>query len=930
MNGNVAKMFSMRPGEFAPASMLFSYLFLAIGSFILGQSIGDAMFLDVFPRHLPYAFIFTALLIGVFVSFYIRLSHRVRLERLMIGTLLFFTFSFVVFWVLTLPPPNKVVFMFIYIWVQTAGALVPMMGWTLANYLLTTREARRIFGFIQLGAILGGIFVGFLTADLMHRGHIRPQTLLLAVAAFNGTCAILVRLLFRMTRQRMAALSSGPATSKSAPKSFFQSFKVIRNSRYLLLITALIGVSCLATTILGYQFRLICKDHFAHNTAALSEYFARFYGYMGLITLMFQILFTGPLLRKFGIRVTLFVLPVTLLIPTAAVFLFPSILTASLLRGDHYVLRYSLDKSSSELLYLPVSADVKSQVKSFIDTFVFRSADGVAGLVLLLFQNVLKFNPSQVSLVTSVIIFGWIAVAYGMRREYVNVLRQAIERRTLDAERTAAGVLDSTTTEVLARALKRGGEDQVLYGLSLFEMGRETTFHPALRGLLDHPSPAVRQRALRLLGDAGDKEIRAKVEKMLGDASPEVRTEALHYLVVHTRRDPLDLLTEATTFPDYVVQGLVVAYLARTGEEEYLGTAALILSTMLSRSDAEASRSRAEAARMLGVIPPPCPLHSEIEDLLRDESLEVVEQALSSAGKIAVLEWLPLVIEKLGDSRLRGAARTTLLQYGPRAVERLRDCLNDATAPLAIRKQIPDVLVRIPVPQSGMVLAESLTQGDPGLRFDLLKALNKLRRKQPELALPCEEIADLLDAELMGYYRSFQVLAAIDPKASISMRSPGREPVLTAALRERMDRELERIFRLLALLYRPRDIHNAYVGLISGRAQLQANALELLEHILRPDLYRRLACTLDPEVALPDKLKFAEELCFTKVISKAEALKVLLHSEDLWLRACALHAVGKLGLVELQGTVREMPHDGDPIIAETWSWASARLGGATA
>src|SRR5439155_19217912 len=146
-------------------------------------------------------------------------------------------------------------------------------------------------------------------------------------------------------------------------------------------------------------------------------------------------------------RVGLFALPVSLLASSAGVFFATGLVTGAILRGSHYILRYSLDKSATELLYLPVAPEVKSQVKSFIDTFVWRSADGMAGLVLLLFANVLKFSPGKVSLVNMVILLGWIAVAYAVRREYLNVLRQAIERRTLDPERTAAGVLDSTTTE---------------------------------------------------------------------------------------------------------------------------------------------------------------------------------------------------------------------------------------------------------------------------------------------------------------------------------------------------------------------------------------------------------------------------------------------------------------------------------------------------
>src|SRR2546422_346118 len=79
-----------------------------------------------------------------------------------------------------------------------------MMGWTLANYVLTTREARRIFALIQLGPILGGMFVGFLTADVIHHGHLRPNALLLVVALILVGCAMLVKLLFQRAGQRLA------------------------------------------------------------------------------------------------------------------------------------------------------------------------------------------------------------------------------------------------------------------------------------------------------------------------------------------------------------------------------------------------------------------------------------------------------------------------------------------------------------------------------------------------------------------------------------------------------------------------------------------------------------------------------------------------------------------------------------------------------
>jgi ATP:ADP antiporter, AAA family len=925
------KALNVRRSEFAPAFLLFAYLFSAIGAYIMAISVGDAMFLNAYPRYLPQVIIATAVVVGTFASIYIRLTHRVRLQSLMVGALVFFAASFTLFWWIT-GFPVKWVYALIYIWVYMTGAMAPTIGWTMANFVLTTREARRVFGFIGAGGVLGAPCAAFFTASMIHDFHVHPETMLLGVALALGACAALVLLTFRQARERMLDVSRAASTSKDMPRNFGQIWKYIRGSRYLLLITALIAIGCATTTLIGYQFKIISNAHYLGNKAALATFFAEFNGFMGVAAFLVQMLLTGRLLRVLGIRITIFVLPVVFLGGSMGVLLAPILLSAAILKGSHLLLRFSLDKSTAELLYLPVAPpEIKSQIKSFIDGFVWRSADGVSGLVLWIFANKLHFSPGRISLVNFVFLFGWIGIAFGVRREYLNVLRRAIERRTLDPDRIATEVLDSTTTEVLAMSLERGGEQEVLYGLSLLEVARQPGWHPALRGLLDHASPAVRQRALHLLSDIADTKIQSKVEKMLGDESPEVRAEALHYLVVHTGRDPLILMSTETELPDYIVQGSVVVYLARTGEVDNLAAGQVIFEGMLSATVSHAARSRAEAARVLGVIPPDCNLQSHLVQLLRDKDPSVQEQALLAAGKTQNRDALHLVIERLGVPHLLGAARAALAEYGERALGTLQDRLNDATVPLATRKQIPGVLARIATPEAATVLASSLLQNDPGLRFDLLKALNKLRSLDPGLVPANEQFEDMLNAELMGYYRSFQILAAFDPQGSTSRPSESQVPLLTRALRERMDHELERIFRLLGLLYPPRDIHNAYAGLVSGQARIRSNAMEVLEQLVRSDLYRTLVCALDPDVSLKEKLHFAQRLCHTSVSSKVEALRIVLHSEDPWLRACAMHAVGEQQMTELIGELRRVPHTGDPVLEETWNWASTRLeAGATA
>ena len=918
------KALNVRRQEFRPASLLFLYLFLAIGVYIMGQTVGDALFLSAFPTYLPQVIIATAFVVGVFTSSYIRLSNRLRLERLIVGSLLFFALGFAVFWSIT-RFSGRWAYPFIYIWVYMVGALVPAMGWTLANCCLTTREARRIFGFIGAGAILGAPCAGFLTAALTRHGAVKPETLLLVMATGLVVCALSVKLLFRQGHHRLTGFNQAPATVQGMPRNLRQVWAYIRGSRYLLLITALILVGCASTTVIGYQFKLIAYKSFSGDKVALAAFFGRFNGYIGLASFLLQMLLTGRLLRYFGIRVTLFVMPTVFLGGSVGLLLAPALLSASVLKGSQGMLRYSLDKSTTELLYLPVAPPaMKNQIKAFIDGFVWRMADGLAGITLFVFGNRMKFNPGRISLVNFVFLSGWIVIAYAVRREYMAVLRGAIEQRTLDPERTAAGVLDATSAEVLAHSLERRGEQQVLYGLSLFEVGRQPVWHPALCSLLEHPSAVVRQRALHLLVDAGHQRITPQVEKMLGDEAVEVRAEALRYLVVHMHKDPLELLQTPMEVPAHCLQSAIVIHLARSGESDYLPAARHILHAMLAVDGSEGLASRLEAARALGAIPAPSELHAELFKLLRDQNPVVVEQALLSAGRIRSGEFLPLVIEKLAEPRLLAAALTALADYGEAGVGALHDRLNDRATPTAVRKRIPQALARSGTASSAFALADSLIQSDPEIRYEIIKALNKLRARDPAV-MPAEfDIANMFNYELIGYYRSFQILAALQMVSGKRASSPQTEPLIVKAVRERMEQEFERVFRILGLLHSPRDIHNAYLGLISLRPQLQANAMEVLEHLLAPDLYRRLISGVDPDSTAAERLVFARRLCHTSIDSQAEALRTLLQSGDRWLYACALYAAGRARLAELDNDVRQLIYE-DPLLEETRNWASTRL-----
>jgi HEAT repeat protein len=145
---------------------------------------------------------------------------------------------------------------------------------------------------------------------------------------------------------------------------------------------------------------------------------------------------------------------------------------------------------------------------------------------------------------------------------------RSIRNYRLDAERAVAPVIDQTTAGILAGSLEATDPKAILYALSLFEAEHHAAAHPAVRGLLDHPSAEVRARALGILTDAGDKAVREKVEQCLTDTDLAVRTAALVYLTRTAHVDPLAKIEELGDFPDYSIRSAMVAFLAKPGRTQ--------------------------------------------------------------------------------------------------------------------------------------------------------------------------------------------------------------------------------------------------------------------------------------------------------------------------------------------------------------------------
>ena len=893
--------------ELRRAFPLFAYLFLTMASSVASKAARDALFLDRYRAiDLPYVDIAIAVMVGLVASLYIWIGHRTNLRNLQVGSLVFFAVTSLFFWLWAAIASHEsgALFIVIYIWVGVFSVLAPSQVWTLANYVLTTREAKRSFGFIGSGAILGWIVGGLATRTAVSRFGTESMLMFVALSLF--VCAAIVVWIWRNRPSYVG--NDTPASGyerDSYPLS--GSVQLIRDSAYLRSIAALILFAALTTTIAGWQFKAIAKES-VPDTDQLAMFFGTFSMIAGLMSLVLQLLLTARVLRTVGVGPALFIVPTAILMGSTGVLLLGSLVAAAALKASDQVLRYSIDKATVELLYLPVPAAHTFRVKSFIDTVVYRLGDAAGGLIVLLFAAVLGWSPIQMSFVGLVFVGVWMGAAYVARRQYVENLRESIHQHRVDSERASMPVMDRDTTTLVMSRLK-GTTREITYALSLFEMAHDRKVHPAVRGLLHHEVPEIRQQAIRLLARAGDATVKPDIEKLVLDPNLGVRTEALLYLTEFDQTDPLERIEALGDFEDFSIRAAVVAFLARPGRTQNLDAAKLLLSKMTEERGGEGRRTRLEAARLLSILPDA--FDRELRVLLDDEDVEVALAAIAAVGALKKRAFIGELIDRLNEPALTTQIVSALAGFGDRIVGTLRDYLTDEQMAAEVRREIPKVLEEIGTRTAQNVLIESVLDRDVIIRYHTIAALNRLGQAHPDRATDRKLIESVLAAEIMGHYRSYQVLGTL-----AGVLSDAANPI-EHGLRESMEKETERIFRLLKILYPQYDMHSAYVGLQSSDPVVHDNAVEFMDSVLPPEVRTLVIPLFDRDVTTDARIVMANKMLGASLGDREEAIEVMALSDDPWLRACAAYAMGEMRLTRFASTLDKWATDADALLRAT-------------
>ena len=836
---NLKALFTLEGGSKKKAALMFLYNFILLNTLYLLKPVRDSLFLEQAGSHnLPSVFILTALVVIPVSIGYSNIAKRHSIGWTINIVTIFLAINLYLIW-RYIHVDNTILYYAFYIWVSIYGVLITSQFWLFANIIFNSTESKKVFGALSLGAVLGGFTGGELTSILVNHFSLQPQNLLLISAVIITATIPLVWMILKLKKPGVPAVHESDPDDKTVSAN---PIKEIFSHNHLMLIIALITITVMVTTLVDYQFKTIAERAFT-DKVALTSFLGKFYGRVSLIALLIQICIGTIFTKKYGLTPTLLLLPAALLISAGGMLIVPGLVAGTLSRGIDQSLKHSVDRTGKELLFVPLSDNLKKRVKVFIDLFVDNGAQGITGLLLLGLTFGMNLNVQEISVVVICLLAAWIVIAKMAGNSYVdvfrNTLKQEVENNSEKSYQNKTNPQD-TGSETVHELLQSEQESDLLWALELLKKNKRISVDADLLVRhIRHPSCRVKTKLLQVLHEKKMGILVDKVIDLAYDEDPDVRMEAIRYVYEFHEGDRKEKLRIGLHHEDVRIRAVATGLIA---EDVNKDERSLITDKLLEEAlgfDGESGRElRRQTAKVLSVAYNPDRARF-IKRLLRDENPSVVKEAIKSAGKIQDREFVHDLLLRMDNSIYRKTAENALVEFGSRIYGTMHDYMTDSHLPVSTRRFIPWLFSQTMTEDAWNILKMSLKIRSVPIRHGVIKALLRMRKKRSAFQLSDEIIAHNTEREIERYSKL---------KKAFSFYRSGKIH-LSAEAEERLEYEIdqtfENIFRLLSLNNNIGDIRNAYKAIVGTNPQLRSDAIEFTENLITWDVRKLLIPVLE-------------------------------------------------------------------------------------
>jgi len=930
----IRKTFDVREGEFKISFWMQAYVFLIIAVLLIIKPTVNAIFLsELGAEQLPWAYLLVAVTAILSSAFYTKALARFSLQNIIQATLLSSVLAFALLGILMkFGLVSGWMLYFYYVWVAIYALLSASQFWVMANLVFDLREAKRLFGFIGSGAILGGIVGGYLTS-LLSPAIGTEYTLILAALLLTPCFP----LLNRIWGQRVEKLNTFKQ-KKRVPAPEERTYRLIGQSRHLTYIASIVAVSVLVAKLVDYLF----SDYAAAaipDPDDLSSFFGFWFSTFNLLSLAIQLFLTRRIVGIWGVGFSLMLLPLGIMAGSLLFLFLPGLSAILVAKAMDGILKQSVHKSANELLSLPLPFELKNKTKSFIDVVVDSLATGVAGFLLIFVIKGLELPSLYIALLILLLSLLWIYFVLGARKEYFRTYRENLEILTATGHRDRKRKITEKHSVVsgMKKVFHQGSEEQILFMLDKLMEINDPRFAADVQGLLRHPSVRVRSAAIQNLYFLNSDTMAAEVPELLKTDDEALTLATLQYILLHAQKNSELVYDTYLDHPNPRIAEAALFCLCQEARNNQTLKTRYQLEDRIHKKMQEVERSGdpQEITRMLRVVgaadfPEFYPFIAR--HLHRDDPQ--VLAAIAAAGSSLHPGFIEDLVAALPNKATRLIATEAIVHYGSGVLPALTAIVGKRNAGIASCRFVPSVIRHFESQEAIRALFLLLDDADLSIRLEVVRALSDLRRLKPRLKFHRERVVSVILEECKLYH---QTLSAMHTQIIISYRNRKRSGVpvsdaerdargsLLDLLERRLDAGLERIFRLLGLQYPQRDVDIAYEGLLSKKQDARANAIDFLDNMLTGDLKRHLLPIIEESILDVSSEEVMQKIQH-RIPKEQECFELLLNGHDFRVKLAVLYLIRQQGNPGYRDLVARYVADEDPKIRTFAEAALAALG----
>ena len=414
----------IEPNELRAVMLSFSFVFTILASYYILRPVRDAMSSDWSDAQLSTIWTFTFLISFFVVSLYGYACSKIKFKLLVPSIYGIFALTFYFLFLLTnFFPGLNLINQIFYVWVSVFSLLNISVFWSFMADTYNKEQAKRLFGFIAAGSSLGA-FCGPLITILFAK-TVGSNGLILISATMLFIPVLIAIFLQRIKETDLQNTTPSEFNEQPMGAKIFSGFKELGLNPLLLGIGIFIVLYSGMNTIFYYALKNFLTDV---DQATRTQIWAGIDLAVNVLSILTAMFGTGRLASRFGLSVTLPLVPMIITILLFTFALSPMLWTFVGLQIVRRAGEYAITKPAREMLFTTVDRESRFKAKSVIDVVIYRGADVSWGWAYTSLTQLLGFGLAGIAVIGALIASIWSLLAVYLGRNFDR--HQVVESET--------------------------------------------------------------------------------------------------------------------------------------------------------------------------------------------------------------------------------------------------------------------------------------------------------------------------------------------------------------------------------------------------------------------------------------------------------------------------------------------------------------------